>query len=53
MNQIVADNRARLRSQGVDRPHIAQLELPNVMEMIEFDQIAFTGGFAVTPRPTH
>src|SRR5258706_345467 len=51
VNQIVAHDRSWLRSQRVNRAHIAQAKLADIMQMIELDDVRAAGRFTIAPRP--
>src|SRR5207249_3677455 len=51
VNEIIADHRAGLRAECVDRAHIAEPKLADIVQMIVLDQIGATGRLAITPRP--
>src|SRR5208282_3507093 len=50
--QVVANDRAGLDAQSVNSTHVAQAPLADVVQVIEFDDVALAGPIAVTPRPT-
>ena len=39
MDDVVADDGAALNAECVDRPHVTQHALANVVQMIEFDNV--------------
>src|SRR5436190_12212960 len=43
VNEIIADHRAGLRAECVDRAHIAEPKLADIVQMIVLDQIGATG----------
>ena len=51
VNQIIANDRALLDSQGIDRPHVAEDPLPDVMQMIVFDDVVVARAGLVAPGP--
>src|SRR5438874_2410087 len=51
VNEIVANNRARLRAERVNRAHVAEAKLADLVEMIELDQVGAAGRVAVAPGP--
>src|SRR5262245_53406609 len=53
VNQIVAQDRPLLDSQGVNAAHVAEHALAYIMQMIELDDVVVTGRFLITPIPSH
>jgi len=53
MDDVVAHHRAGLRAERVNGAHIAQPELPEVMKVIELDDVLAAGTLPVTPGPAN
>src|SRR5438309_6692441 len=51
VDEVVANDRPRLRAECVDRAHVAQPKLADVVQMVVLDQVGPARRFAITPRP--
>src|SRR5882762_5929950 len=52
VNQVVANDGARLRAERVNGAHVAQPGLADMMHMVELDNISTAGRFAIAPGPS-
>src|SRR5438477_7719128 len=53
VNEVVANDGARLRAERVDRAHVAQPKLADVVQMVVLNQVGPARRIAITPGPPH
>src|SRR5436190_10047111 len=53
VNQIIAQDRSVLNSQGVNAAHVAEHALADVVKVIELDDVVVAGRFLIAPIPSH